>query len=134
MVGAAGFEVSPGHAHWKTGVLFTAPSRVTEQVRETDSPAMGEEVDEEREIIRSCAGKKYMNCVKMNRTGEGVYSGYLSQWSVLQCHLMVCCWTQYTGSTLPVSQSQSVCGCTVQLQGHPTQSSLLRLPQNLWPK
>ena len=46
--------------------------------------------------------------------------------------LMVCCWTHCTGTALPVSQSQSGCGCTVQSQGHPTQSSLLRLSQSLW--
>ena len=67
MVGAAGVGVSPGPTHWNTGVPFTVLGRVTEQVRETDSPAMGEEVEEEREIIRSSAGRKYINNVKMKR-------------------------------------------------------------------
>ena len=66
MVGAAGVGVSPGPTHWNTGVLLTVPGRVTEQVRETASPAMGEEVEGEREIIKSSAGKEYTNydCIK----------------------------------------------------------------------
>ena len=66
MVGAAGVGVSPGPTHWNTGLPLTVPGRVTEQVRETVSPAMGEEVEGEREIIKSSAGKEYTNydCIK----------------------------------------------------------------------
>ena len=55
MKGAAGVGVSPGPAHWNTGLPLTVPGRVTEQVRETDSPAVGEEVEGERKIIRGAA-------------------------------------------------------------------------------
>ena len=55
MVGAAEVGVSPGATHWNTGLPLTVPGRVTEQVRETASPAMGKEVEGEREIIKSSA-------------------------------------------------------------------------------
>ena len=57
MEGAAGVRVSPGPAHWNTGLPLIAPGRVTEQVRETDSPAVGDEVEGEREIIRVSVGR-----------------------------------------------------------------------------
>ena len=60
---SAGVGVSPGPAHWNTGVPLTVLGRVTEQVRETDSPAVGEEMEGEREIIRGSAGGQHMNYV-----------------------------------------------------------------------
>ena len=52
-MGLAGVGVTPDPSHWKSGVPVTPAGRVTEQVRVTDSPAMmGEEGEEEREIIR----------------------------------------------------------------------------------
>ena len=63
MEGSAGVGVSPGPAHWNTGLPLTVPGRVTEQVRETDSPAVGEEVEGEREIVRGSAGRQHtVNC------------------------------------------------------------------------
>ena len=56
MEGAAEVGVSPGSAHWSTGLPLTVPGRVIEQVRETDSLAVGEEVEGERDIIRGSAG------------------------------------------------------------------------------
>ena len=52
MEGEAGVGVSPGPAHWNTGLPLTEPGRVTEQVRETDSPTVGEEVEGERKMIK----------------------------------------------------------------------------------
>ena len=50
---SAGVGVTPpGPSHWKSGVPGTPSGKVTEQVRETDSPAMtGEEGEEEREMM-----------------------------------------------------------------------------------
>ena len=59
MEGAAGVGVSPGPAHWNTGLPLTVPGRVTEQVRDTDPPATGEEMEEEREMISGSAGKQH---------------------------------------------------------------------------
>ena len=49
--------IFPGPTHWKTGVPLTIPGRVTEQLRETVSPArvMGE--DTERLIFRGSVGR-----------------------------------------------------------------------------
>ena len=63
MEGSAGVEVSPGPTHWNTAVPFTAPGRVIEQVRETDSPAVGEDMEGQREIIRGSAGRQHLNYV-----------------------------------------------------------------------
>ena len=57
MEGAAGVGMSPGPAHRNTGLPLTAPGRVTAQVRETDSPAVGEEVEGESKIIRVPVGR-----------------------------------------------------------------------------
>ena len=57
MEGSAGVRMSPGPAHWNTGLPLTAPGRVTEKVRETDSPAVGDEVEGEREIVRVSVGR-----------------------------------------------------------------------------
>ena len=42
-----GGGIFPGPTHWKTGVPLTIPGRVTEQLRETVSPArvMGEDTE-----------------------------------------------------------------------------------------
>ena len=61
MEGAAGVRVSPGLTHWNIGLPLTVPGRVTKQVRETDPPAMGEEVEGEREIISGSAGRQHMS-------------------------------------------------------------------------
>ena len=56
--GGAGVRVTPpGPSHWKSGVSVTPSGRVTEQVRETVSPAMMkfEEVVSERvPIAKDC--------------------------------------------------------------------------------
>ena len=53
MVESAGVRVTPpGPSHWKSGVPVTPSGRVTEHVRETDSPATTEEEGEEvREMV-----------------------------------------------------------------------------------
>ena len=82
MEGAAGVGVSPGPTHWNTGLPLTVPGRVTEQVRETDSPAVGEEVEGEREIIRGSAGRQHtVNC------GTRLYHSHtpMDTTVVLQC-------------------------------------------------
>ena len=75
MEGAAGAGVSSGPTHWNTGLPLTVPGRVTEQVRETDSPAVGEEVEGEREIVRGSAGRQHtVNC------GTHHYHGHTQCW------------------------------------------------------
>ena len=63
MEGAAAVGVSPGPAHWNIELSLTVPFRMTEQVRETDSPAVGEEVEGTREITRASARRQHMNYV-----------------------------------------------------------------------
>ena len=63
MDGAAGIRVSPGPAHLNTGLSITVPGRVTEQVRETDSPAKGEEVEGEGDH----QGRQHLNYVEIGR-------------------------------------------------------------------
>ena len=64
MVGAAGVGVTPGPSHWKSGVPVTPTGRVTEQVRVTESPArMGEEREEEREMVAGSRDQQYKMCV-----------------------------------------------------------------------
>jgi len=59
--GSAAVGVSPGPNHWNTGLPLTVPGRVTEQVRDTDSPAMKDKVKGAREIIRGSARRQHMN-------------------------------------------------------------------------
>ena len=59
MVESAGVRVTPpGPSHWKSGVPVTPSGRVTEQVRETDSPATTEEEGEEVREMEVGSGKR----------------------------------------------------------------------------
>ena len=63
MEGTAAVGVSPGPALQNIELSLTVPGRVTEQVRETDSPAMEEEVEGTREITRASARRQHINYV-----------------------------------------------------------------------
>ena len=63
MEGTAAVGVSPGPTHQNIELLLTVTVRVTEQVRETDSPAVGEEVEGTREITRGSARRQHVNYV-----------------------------------------------------------------------
>ena len=86
MEGAAGVGVFRGPAHWNTGLPLTAPGRVTEQVRETDSPAVREEVEGERKIIREPVGRYVLgldkvysfSCLFLSSTHYSLHFAYYS--------------------------------------------------------
>ena len=60
VVESAGVRVTPpGPSHWKSGVPVTPSGRVTEQVRETDSPAMTEEEGEEVRKMVAGSGERF---------------------------------------------------------------------------
>ena len=61
MVESAGVRVTPpGPSHWKSGVPVTPSGRVTEQVRETDSPATTEEEGEEVREMVAGSGERFI--------------------------------------------------------------------------
>ena len=60
---STGGVMFPGPTHWKTGVPLTIPGRVTEQLRETVSPAMVMGEDTERVLFSGSVKKDnyYLN-------------------------------------------------------------------------
>ena len=71
VVESAGVVTPPGPSHWKSGVPVTPSGRVTEQVREKDSPATTEEGEEVRTMV---AGSRENYIFKPMTTAVYIYT------------------------------------------------------------